>query len=310
VEELLQLGARAAAGGFDLLASSDHFQPWQDNEGNSGQAWVTLGAVGGQAPATWMGTHVTCPTMRYNPAVVAEAFATLNRLYPGRIFLGVGSGEALNEQSATGMWPKWPERWARLVEAIDIIRQLWSGEPVHFKGKYYTVNAKLYEPPKTPIPLMTAANGPKAMKLAGEHGDGLITDPKTWKKHRKIWQDAARAAGKDPAKMPVMIEAFVVVGDEKEANYAAEQWRFLPKAWHYYFDIESPVEINRKADAEVPIKELLSQWTVGPDAKTHIEGIQKLWDSGVTIINVHSGQRDQQAVIDFYAKNVLPHVRT
>ncbi len=310
VTELVRLGASASKAGFDLLATSDHFQPWQANEGNAGQAWITLGALGGQAGSAWMGTHVTCPTLRYNPAVVAEAFATLDRLYPGRIFLGLGSGEALNEQAATGLWPKWPERWERLVEAITIIRALWSGKDVSFKGKYYTVNAKLYEAPAAPIPIMTAANGPKAMKLAGQYGDGLITDPKTWKDYKSVWQNAAHEAGKDPTSMPVMIEHFVVVGGKDEANKAAEYWRFLPKAWKPYFNIESPVTINQRADAEVPLDKLLATWTVGPDAKTHIDGIKELFESGVTIINVHSGQPDQQKIIDFYATHVLPHVRT
>ena len=310
VTELVPLGAMAAKAGFDLLATSDHFQPWQANEGSSGQAWITLGALGGQAGSSWMGTHVTCPTLRYNPAVVAEAFATLDRLYPGRIFLGVGSGEALNEQAATGTWPRWQERWDRLVEAIRVIRALWAGDAVKFNGKYYTVDAKLYEPPKSPIPLLTAANGPKAMKLAGTYGDGLITDPKTWKQHKAIWQDAARAAGKDATKMPVMIELFVVVGGQAEAAQAAEYWRFLPKAWHPYVNIKSPETILQRADSEVPISKVLQDWTVGPDARTHIEGIQKLFDSGVTIINVHSGQPDQKKIVDFYAKEVLPHFRT
>jgi len=309
VDELVRLGGQAAAAGFDLLATSDHFQPWQANEGNSGLAWVTLGATGAHAPDVWMGTHVTCPTLRYHPAVVAEAFATLDRLYPGRIFLGVGSGEALNEQAATGVWPAWRERWDRLIEAITVIRALWTGQPVDFTGKYYRVKARLYEPPQHPVPLLTAANGPTAMRLAGEHGDGLITDFQTWQQHRSRWEQAARAAGKDPAKMPVMVEHFVVVGDEAEARRAAEYWRFLPKAWHNYFDEPSPETIQRRAEAEVPIEEVLKQMTVGADPATHIAGMRKLLDAGVTIINVHSGQPDQRRVIEFYAREVLPHVR-
>ena len=161
--ELLRLGAHASRAGFHLLSTSDHLQPWQANQGHVGQAWVTMGALGAQT-RSWMGTTVTCPTMRYNPAVVAEAFATMSHLYPGRVFLGVGSGEALNEQIATGEWPKWQERWDRLVEAITVIRQLWTGQDVSFKGKYYTINAKLYDPPSRPIPLLTAANGKKSMR--------------------------------------------------------------------------------------------------------------------------------------------------
>src|SRR5690348_6602182 len=139
VPDLVRMGAAAPDAGFHLLATSDHLQPWQANEGHSGAAWVTLGALGARASQSWMGTTVTCPIIRYNPAVVAEAFASLSRLYPGRIFLGVGSGEALNERAATGAWPRWQERWERLIEAMTIIRRLWSGEQVSFQGKYYAV---------------------------------------------------------------------------------------------------------------------------------------------------------------------------
>src|SRR5438105_14411320 len=131
-----------------------------------------------------MGTAVTCPTLRYNPAVVAEAFASLSQLSPGRIFLGVGSGEALNEQAATGEWPDWQERWDRLIEAIGVIRALWTGEEVAHHGKYYSVYARLYDPPPRPIALLVAANGPKSIRLAAKHGDGLIADPKRWKSHK------------------------------------------------------------------------------------------------------------------------------
>src|SRR6202012_3233472 len=157
----LRLGAGAEDAGFDLLATSDHFQPWQTNERHAGQAWVTLGALGQRTRRIWMGPTVTCPTLRYNPAVVAQAFASLSVLYPGRIFLGVGSGEALNEEAAVGSWPKWTERSERLIEATDIIRQLWTGQQVGHKGNYYNVNARLYDPPPQPIPILMAANGPK-----------------------------------------------------------------------------------------------------------------------------------------------------
>src|SRR5436305_5373044 len=125
VPQLVEAGRTAAEAGFNLLATSDHFQPWQANEGHYGEAWVTLGALGERAQAGWMGTTVTCPTMRYHPSVVAETFASRAALYPGRALLGGGSGEAVHEQAATGMWPAWPERWGRLTEAIEIIRALW-----------------------------------------------------------------------------------------------------------------------------------------------------------------------------------------
>jgi TAT-translocated FGD2 family F420-dependent dehydrogenase len=309
VPELVQLGSLASRSGFHLLAASDHLQPWQANQGHCAQAWVTLGALGGQGARSWMGTTVTCPTLRYNPAVVAEAFASLSLLSPGRVFLGVGSGEALNEQAGTGDWPKWQERWDRLIEAITVIRQLWAGQEVSHQGKYYTVNAKLYDPPAQPIPLLAAANGRKSMRLAGQHGDGLITDPKSWKQYKSEWEDGARSAGKNPADMPVLVEQYVAVGDEAVARQAAEAWRFGPKAWHPYFDVPSPVKIQQLAEAQVPLSEVTKGWVVGTDPEAHAAKLRELFDSGATIVNIHSGQPDQRQVIQFYAAHVLPKFR-
>ena len=309
VPQLVEIGAAAEKAGFDFLAHSDHFQPWQANEGHSGAAWVTMAALGARTQSAWMGTFVTCPILRYSPAVVAEAFASLSLLYPGRIFLGVGSGEALNEQAATGQWPDWDERWERLIEAIGIIRRLWTGQHVSHSGKYYKVDARLYDAPPEPIPILTAANGKKAMRLAGEHGDGLITDPATWKEFRGEWEAGAKAAGKDPAAMPVVAETFVVVGGKEEATKAAELWRFIPKAFESYFGIGDPVEIQRRAEAEVPMDKVCSEWAIGTDPKIHIDKVQELFDSGVKLVNIHVGQMDQHRAIDFYAKEVLPALR-
>ena len=309
IPQLMEIGTAASRAGFDLLATSDHFQPWQANEGHSGEAWVTLAALGAPAGPAWMGTTVTCPILRYSPAVVAEAFASLSLLYPGRIFLGVGSGEALNEQAATGAWPNWQERWDRLIEAIEIIRALWTGRRVTHRGKYYAVDARLYDPPAAPIPLLTAANGRKSMRLAGQYGDGLITDPLTWKKYKAQWQAGAKEAGKDPDTMPVLIETFVVVGGESEAREAAELWRFIPKAFETYYGIGDPAEIQARAEAEVSLDKIIGDWAVGTDPEIHIAALRQLFESGATIVNVHAGQSDQQRVIDFYGEYVLPALR-
>ena len=304
--DLIDIGDAAASGGFDLLATSDHFQPWQPNEGHVGGAWVTLGALGQRSNGAWMGTTVTCPTIRYNPAVVAEAFASLAHLYPGRVFLGVGSGEALNERAATGSWPRWQKRWDRLIEAIEVIRALWSGQTVKHNGRYYTVDARLYDPPPEPIPLLTAANGRKSMRLAGRHGDGLITDPETWKEFKSEWQAGARDAGKNPADLPVLVEQYVVVGNEDDARQAAELWRFGPKAFKSYYNITDPTLIQQRAERETPLEKVYSEWPVSTDPAAHIKKVTELFDSGATIVNIHSGQPDQKTVVDFYADNVIP----
>jgi len=309
VPELVEQGIAAEQAGFDLLSASDHLQPWQANEGHVGHAWITLSALGQRTRHIWLGTGVTCPTFRYNPAVVAEAFASLGLLYPGRVFLGIGSGEALNEQAATNEWPKWQERSERLIEATEVIRKLWTGQQVQHKGKYFDVNSKLYDVPKTPIPLFMAANGPKAMRRAGQYADGLITDPDTWKQHKAEFQAGVKEAGKDANSMPVLIEAFIVVGGQKEAGYAAERWRFIPKSFKTYYNVRDPEEIQRRAEAEFKLEEVYKKWTVSTDPDAHAKAIMELFDSGATEVHVHSGQQDQRRVIDFYGKGVLPRLK-
>jgi F420-dependent hydroxymycolic acid dehydrogenase len=306
--QLIQLGKTAARSGFGLLATSDHFQPWQANEGHSGEAWVTMGAMAGCISDAWMGTTVTCPILRYHPSVVAEAFATLSQLHPGRVFLGVGSGEALNEEAAIGDWPVWQERWDRLIEALAIIRGLWSGEPVDHRGKYYTVNGRLFDPPAEPIPILTAANGRKSMRLAGQYGDGLITDPLTWRQHQSEWRRGTADVGKQAENMSVLLEQFVVVGDQADAQRPASLWHFLPKAFKGYYDIRDPAVIERRAEVELPIDKVTADWVISPDPAEHVMAINQLFESGATIVNIHSGQADQQKVIEFYTNWVLPEL--
>jgi len=311
VTELIELGKAAETAGFDLVWSSDHFQPWQDNQGNASLAWLTLSALGQHSQRLTMGTGVTCPSYRYHPSVVAEAFATLGMLYPGRIFLGVGAGEALNEQAATGEWGDYEERAARLAEAIDLIRQLWSGERIDFAGRYFkTTRARLYNAPARPIPIYVAASGPKSMRLAGEKGDGLIADAKRIVQ-QDLWQafeEGARSAGNDASKMPLVSEHMVVVGGQSEAEKYARLWRFMPKSWEKYVNDPDPLDIQQQAEQEVPLQEVYKDWPVSEDPSVHIQALQKLVDQGITHIFVHSPQADQRRVIRFYSEQVLPHV--
>ena len=312
VTQLIDYGVSAERAGFDAIWTSDHFQPWQDNEGHAGFAWVTLAALGQKMTRIPLGTGVTCPTYRYHPSIVAEAFASLGLLYPGRVFLGVGSGEALNEVAAGGGWGDYKERSGRLIEAVELIKQLWTGQLVTFKGDYYQVeNARLYDVPEQPIPIYIAATGPKSMRLAGQYGDGLITDPERAMKPelKAAFEEGARAAGKDPAQMPIIVESFVTVGTEAEARKYAPLWQFLPNAWSKYFSDPDPRSIQKRAEADVPIEDLLKMWTVGQDAQTHIKKLQELIDSGLKHVFIHSAQPDQRAVIDFYGKEVLPHIK-
>jgi TAT-translocated FGD2 family F420-dependent dehydrogenase len=308
--QLVELAAAAEEAGFDVLATSDHFQPWQANQRHAGEAWVTMAAIGQRTQRAWIGPTVTCPTFRYNPGVVAQTYASLDLLYPGRIFLGIGSGEALNEQAATGNWPNWQERSERLIEATGIIRQLWTGQAVSHKGKYYVLDAKLYDIPAKPIPLLMAANGPKAMRRAGQYADGLITDPNTWKQHKAEFESGATAAGKNPADMPVLVEQMVVVGSQNDAEEPGRLWRFLPKAFKTYFNVRDPQAIQDRAEAELPLEKVLADWVVSPDPGVHVKAVTDLFNSGVSIVNIHSGEADQKRTIEFYGRQVLPKVKS
>lgn len=147
------------------------------------------------------------------------------------------------------------------------------------------------------------------MRLAGQYGDGLISDPSSWKKYKPEWEDGARAAGKNPGDMPVLIEHYAVVGDEAAAKQAAEYWRFGPKAWKSLFDVRDPAAIQQQADAQTPLDEVLKSWAVGTDPSVHVNAVRELFDSGATIVNIHSGQPDQKKVIEFYGTHVLPKFR-
>lgn len=307
--EQIELGIAAEQAGFDRVWAADHLQPWMDNQNHSTQAWVMLGALGQRTQHLSFGTGVTCPTYRYNPAIVAQAFATLGLLYPGRVFLGVGSGEALNEHPATGKWDKYKQRIERLTEAVEIIRSLWSGERLKFKGHHYQIeDLRLYDLPAQPVPLYIAASGPKSAYLAGKLGDGLITDAKSALKPemRQAFEKGAREAGKDVSRMPILAEHFVVVGGKAEAQQSANYWRFIPKAWTDFVHEPDPREIQRKSERFIADEEVTQNWVVSDSPEAHASELRKLIEGGVSQIYIHAGQLDQRRVIDFYGNEVLP----
>ncbi len=302
-DRLVAQAQAAEQAGFQYAWASDHIQPWQDNEGHSMFPWLTLALVGNSTSRISFGTGVTCPTYRYHPAVVAQAFASLAILNPGRVFLGVGTGERLNEQAATNAFGKYTERHDRLVEAIRLIRQLWTGSRMSFAGRYFQTDAlKLYDTPSTTPPIFVAASGPKSATLAGRYGDGWITQARdvTNPKLLTAFNAGAQASGRDPASLGKRAELFAVVGDNSEAAHAAELWRFTAGA----VDQPNPVEIQRAAQSN-PIDKVLANWTVGTDPAPHIRAVQAVLDAGA-IPFLHFPQNDPITAIEFYRTNVLP----
>jgi len=308
ITQLVELGVQAEQAGFGAVWADDHFEPWQDNQGHCSLAWVTLAALGQRTQRLVLGTGVTCPSYRYRPQIVAQAFASLGLLYPGRVFLGVGTGEAVNEIPGGGGWGNYEERAARMEEAVTLIRRLWTGEWVSNEGRYYPVEpARLYDVPDPPVPIYVSAVGPKSMALAGKIGDGLVSfsEQASQPQLRHTFEEGARAAGKQPESMPVVVGHFVVVGDRKEAERWAPLYRFLAKGVRYASDPD-PRDIQRRAEQDVPLEQAYSGWLVSEDPHAHAQSLQNLIDRGVTHIFVHSPQPDQDRVVRFYGEQVLP----
>jgi TAT-translocated FGD2 family F420-dependent dehydrogenase len=309
--ELVELAVAAEAAGFEALTLSDHLHPWQDNQGHAGHAWITLAAIGQRTSTLRLGTSVTAPIYRYHPVEVAHAFASLAVLYPGRIFLGAGTGEALNE-APYGGWGPYRERAARLSEAIGIIRRLWSGGWVEHAGRHFTVRGvRLYDAPPGPPPIYVAASGPRSARIAGRAGDGWITDPRTARERddvRQAFEDGAREAGKDPAALERIVELWCVVGGRDEALAAAPLWQFLP-VFSDVVDIAGPHEVQRIAEERSSPERTVDGWLVSPDPAVHVEAVRQLARRGATQVFVHSPQPDQRRVIEFYGREVIPALR-
>jgi TAT-translocated FGD2 family F420-dependent dehydrogenase len=313
---LVDYAVAAEEAGFDSVWASDHFHPWQDNQGHAGHAWITLAAIGARTSRLALGTAVTCPIYRVHPAIVAQAFATLAVLYPGRVFLGVGTGEAVNEAAAGGGWGPYRERAARLREAIVLIRRLWTEDWVSHDGPYFPLeNARIYERPRpqppSPIPIYVAASGPKSAALAGEVGDGLIAGPATLLGRRDVvdaFSAAVEARELDVAQVPRLVEQYVFLGTEAEALEAANLWLFGPVEDRVR-SLSDPRAVQRTAEALSSPDRVIENWLISRDPSAHVDRIRELFTAGATHVAVHSPQPDQESVIDFYARDVLPVVR-
>ena len=302
-DQLVTQAQAAEDAGFQYVWASDHIQPWQDNEGHSMFPWLTLALLGNGTGHISFGTGVTCPIYRYHPATVAQAFASLAVLHPGRVFLGLGTGERLNEQATTNTFGRYTERHDRLIEAIAMMRHLWSGQRTSFAGRYFqTDSLKLYDLPPTPPPIFVAASGPKSAKLAGRYGDGWIAQSRDITNPKLIdaFNTGARAAGRDPASLGKRAEMIAVVGGQDEAAGAANLWRFAAGA----VDQPDPVEIQRGAESN-PIDKVLDNWTVGVDPVSHVNAVQSVIDAGAVPF-LHFPQADPVVAINFYRDNVLP----
>ena len=313
-ETLLDYTVEAERRGFELAGVSDHFQPWRHHGGHSPAALPWLGAAGQRTSSMVLGTSVLTPTLRYQPAVVAQAFATLACLAPGRIFLGVGTGEAMNETPVTGgVFPGRKERRMRLAEAIKLIRLLWTEERVDFDGEYYkAVRATVYDRPDEPPPIYVAASGPLAAKLAGRAGDGFICtsgkDPALYEELLGKVAEGAEEAGRNPASLRRMIEIKVSYDRDRERAFTnTHWWAALALTPEQKEGVEDPVEMERLAEEN--LDRAHTRFICSDDPEEVVEAIGRYTALGFDELVLHGPGDDQVRFIEQFGADVLPRLR-
>jgi len=311
--EIVEITKVAEQHGFTGVMAADHFQPWVPQQGQASFVWNVLSALG-QTTTGDLGTGVTAPTFRFHPAVVAQASATLESMYPGRHWLGLGSGEALNEHVVGQYWPDAPERIDRMFEAIDIIRKLFTsgvtGKDVRHEGKYYRLEStRLWTAPATPPPIYVAASGPVTAKRAGRVADGIITEAAPHDRLSTLFQrfDAgAKEVGRTSTRRIMRVHVSWAPTDEEATRNALEQWPNLglrfPKA-----DIRSPYEIEQMARMVTPAH-FEGRLHISSDPDAHRAYLQGFLDLGVDRIYLHNVGRNQREFLDVFGRDVLPRL--
>ena len=313
--ELLEFSVLAERLGFDSVFVSDHFQSWKHTGAHSPFSLAWLGALGARTSRIVMGTSVLTPTFRYHPAVVAQAFGTLGCMFAGRVILGVGTGESLNEVPATAIeWPDFKERFARFREALTLIRRLWREERVSFAGEYYrTEKATIYDRPATPVPIYVAAAGAMVAKYAGRTAEGFIC---TSGKAPELYRDTLlpnvvaglQAAGRSDD-IDRMIEMKVSFDkDRARATEDTRHWAALALAPEQKTSVEDPLEMERLA-GKLPAGETAKRWIVSTDAEEHVERLGEYVALGFRHLVFHAPGPDQARFLELYAKEVLPRLR-
>ncbi len=319
--ELVEIAVAAEAHGMESVAVSDHFQPWRHEGGHAPFSLAWMAAVGERTSTVQIGTSVMTPTFRYNPAVIAQAFATMGCLYPGRIMLGVGTGEALNE-IATGFrgageqdWPEFKERFARLREAVQLMRQLWTEDRVDFSGDYYSTHgASIYDRPDIPVPVYIAAGGPVVARYAGRAGDGFIcTSGKGMELYTEqlipAVQEGAEKVGRSSDAIDRMIE--IKLSYDTSYDTALENTRFwspLSLSKEQKHNITDPVEMEKAADA-LPIEQIASRWIVGSDPDEVVASIKQYVDAGLNHLVFHGPGQDQRRFLELFERDLAPRLR-
>ncbi len=314
--DLLRFGVLAEELGFDSVFVSDHFQPWRHTDGHAPFSFSWLGALGARTSRVRIGMSVVTPTFRYHPAIVAQAAATLACLFPDRVVLGVGTGESMNEAPLGIEWPPFKERFARLREAVELMKRLWTEEFVTFGGEYYrTKDATIYDRPSRPLPLYVAATGEVAARYAGRVADGFIC---TSGKGLELYRDAllpavaegAAKARRDLSRIEKTIEVKASFDtDPRRAREDTRHWAALGLPGEEKTGVDDPREMERRA-AALPLDVVMKRWIVSSDPDEHVARIKPYLDLGFTHLVFHLPGPDQERSLRLYAKEILPRLRT
>jgi coenzyme F420-dependent glucose-6-phosphate dehydrogenase len=313
--ELLEYGLLAEKVGLDSVWISDHFQPWRHTGGHAPFSLAWLGALGARSSRVIIGTSVLTPTFRYHPAIVAHAFGTLGAMFPGRVVLGIGTGESLNEVPSSGLaWPEQKERTARFKEAVDLIRRLWSEERLTYEGTYYkTENATIYDRPDQQVPIYIAAAGPFMAKFAGEKGDGFIcTSGKKWELYTDTLLPNLEAGLQKAAKPSFdrMIEIKLSFDtDRTRALNDTHFWGALALTPEEKQNVEDPLQMEKLADA-LPVERAASRWIVSSDPEEALERIGRYIDLGFNHLVFHAPGPDQARFLKLFGEQLAPRLRT
>lgn len=307
--DLLRWCRQAEEAGFGSVLAADHFQPWVPEQGQSAFVWSWMGALGAATSTVRFGPGVTCPSFRYHPAVIAQAAATLEAMNPGRFWLGLGTGEALNEHIVGIYWPEAPTRLERLVESIEIIQKLFTGKKVRYEGKHIRMEStRLWTRPASPPPIYVAASGPNTAEMTGRLCDGLITAGAPEAKLRGLieaFEKGARSAGKDPTKMLKILQLHVSWAETREAAVAQAQKEWpnggmkFPKQ-----DIRSPEDFAAFAQI-VRAEDFEGRVLMSSDLNEHRAHLQSFIDLGFDEIQVHNVGRNQDEFIRAYGQSVI-----
>jgi G6PDH family F420-dependent oxidoreductase len=310
--EVVEYSALAERHGFSGVMAADHFQPWVPQQGQAAFVWNVMTAIAAKTTGD-IGPGVTCPSFRMHPAIVAQASATLAAMYPGRHWLGIGSGEALNEHVVAGYWPETPERIARMFEAIEIIRKLFTGKDVKHEGKYFKLETtRLWTMPAEPPPILIATAGPVTAKKTGMYANGLITVGAPESKIEMIFEkcrEGCREAGNDPTRFRFILQLHLSWADTQEEamTNAMVEWpnggMKFPKQ-----DIRSPLDFEQMAKLVRP-EDFEGRMLISADPEDHRAYIQRYLDMGFDQVYLHNVGRDQERWIEVFGRDVLPKLR-